>query len=148
MEIKRLSLEEKTTSFKKNEKYIENEKEYDDSIIQAIEHVRSMIPMKKRSSYLHEIQDFQPESNTSSGAKYIVNDPALRTRVLVKFDQFLSQNYGFEKSQSRLLACKFEKMLRMYDPSMHHKYKEKLLIIIKGLKVIHSIELEKNILLS
>ena len=104
-----------------------------DPVFQALSHIQTLIPLKKRSSYLHDFKENIPSSSKSK-IKTKVQDPVLRSRVLTKIDKLLQQNYSVIPDESKMFSVKIERELRQLDPSMTTKYKEKLLFLLKGLK--------------
>jgi len=68
-------------------------------------------------------------------AKDIVVNAPLRKKICVKMCKILQEKYKLEKDKAQEMTIKVEGKIRMEHPNMEAQYKEKVLIILKLLKV-------------
>jgi len=65
-----------------------------------------------------------------------VVNPNLRKKICLKMSKILQEKYRFEKDTAQELTLRIEYRIRQHSPEMQAEYKEKVLIILKMLKVL------------
>lgn len=65
-----------------------------------------------------------------------VVNPNLRKKICLKMSKILQEKYRFEKDTAQELTLRIEFRIRQHSPDMQAEYKEKVLIILKMLKVM------------
>ena len=73
-----------------------------------------------------------------------VVNPNLRKKICLKMSKILQEKYRFEKDTAQELTLRIEYRIRQHNPDMQAEYKEKVLIILKMLKVTLLRLLETN----
>lgn len=82
---------------------------------------------------------------TDAKQKENVVNPSLRKKICLKMSKILQEKYNMEKDVAQELTLKVEAKIRHVNPDMQAEYKDKVLVVLKLLKVGAIIILALNI---
>ena len=74
-------------------------------------------------------------SKMDTSQKPSVMNPTLRKKICMKMSKILQDKYNLEKNASQEMTLKIETKIRNINPDMQMEYKNKILIVLKLLKV-------------
>jgi len=73
--------------------------------------------------------------------KEIVVNPSLRKKICLKMCKILQEKYSLEKEMAQKLTMRIETAIRLASPDMQSDYKDKVLIMLKTLRVIFFLQI-------
>ena len=65
-----------------------------------------------------------------------INNPPLRKKICLKMSKIIQDRYNLEVKIARDLTIKIENKIRLMNPDMKQEYRDKILIILRLLKVL------------
>ena len=80
-------------------------------------------------------QDSKSQRGDDCSKDENINNPPLRKKICLKMSKIIQDKYNLEVKTARDLTIKIENKIRIMNPDMKQEYRDKILIILRLLKV-------------
>ena len=80
-------------------------------------------------------QDNKSQKGDDCSKDENINNPPLRKKICLKMSKIIQDKYNLEVKTARDLTIKIENKIRIMNPDMKQDYRDKILIILRLLKV-------------